>query len=1151
MSFLKKLFGSDEESKKLIGGILAKDLDRIKKTVQPSKDFTKSCKIWSDYKCNRQNVLELLNQGIDVKHVKDNKIPVLFLAEDQDTYDIFLYFDAEPNINSYDVERLDFYKFSPFILDKYWDTFNKMIIEPTYLNVSIASLERIDVVDFLIEKKLDIDKLIEKKTFRNYGHIFYTISQAITFSSYENQAETFIKKVKPDFEKFVEANSCDFSYQIPVRLFYFKDLLNTMAYFSFKPDYLDRYERIFGKIDYQEKSSSGENLAFLIPMISEPHHQNQVLKFLINNGVNPMEENNHGVSYYKWILQNPKGKKVQISEMDKFAKKVENQNQIDSLSNSKAMSIKGFSSDIMQNNLPYDIEKLILEEVFVNLDNASSTEILAYDFVLRSSEMEHSFEIFLCIPDKSDSNIEIKRIGKTNVRKSEVETTIDGPGGSGKVVSTSDTGLEISFECTIEIDESMKPVEFNIYHSILPNYNVDDDAEPKIEMKILNNFSVNGDKIIRVLVSISYSKKMVSKYGKDFSSATEGAFVDSYNSCGHLKRVDMMVVTFTTAKKGIGLVENLKKDYIDKLSFQYQFEYDFSKYLLRIDNASYRDKVLHVLKYAVLSNNKELFDLVRMNLDDDKYVNECLVRAIKPLVILDNPTIDPFRIIKYADTMRKPIEIPKGTTQKVNQKMKKLKIIPSKTLTLKQTEIVNAILQNSDEREALKLIDIGYPINFSISNNLNLLHLACLSDKLNVAKALIDVGIDINSQTTSNPVGDTNQMQSNNIGGFSPLHIACQNGNQQIVKLLIDLGADVNLVTQQELTPLMKASEKNHTEIVKMLIEQGANINQTNASIESALILASQKNSGDAATRLIEAGANVNGEDKNHRPAIAYFIIKGNISLVDLLIKNGANFDYEKKLKNLAFYSAIIDSIQSKNYSKELVKLLKDNGYDLNTYLDGHHAIYIMNESEYPMSELEYYAELSGMSKEDIKLHMSRNDLNDIEKFTKLIIKDNHQATKDYLLKNGININSHKAFNGSINWFLDQYRADEYNDEKTIIEIEKLLKFYKSINSYLDYKNDLQLTSLLYILMLLLFEEKSFGEVNKIYLKIIDKLLAFGCNVNCVVSSQTALDIVEAIQDKKTKKYLIDLFSKYGGVKFDDLSGQWAETINFLMNFDN
>ena len=133
------------------------------------------------------------------------------------------------------------------------------------------------------------------------------------------------------------------------------------------------------------------------------------------------------------------------------------------------------------------------------------------------------------------------------------------------------------------------------------------------------------------------------------------------------------------------------------------------------------------------------------------------------------------------------------------------------------------------------------------------LHVAAMKNRLEIAKLLINSGLDPNAKRSSDSTPLIFAIQKNNyqmvklfldngvpatqkVSRHMPaIHCAAQWGHVDIIKLLIERGANVNRTYWQDVTPLCKAVSADHLEAVKLLLKLGAKIDK------KALLFASQK----------------------------------------------------------------------------------------------------------------------------------------------------------------------------------------------------------------------------------------------------------------------------------------------------------------------
>lgn len=149
------------------------------------------------------------------------------------------------------------------------------------------------------------------------------------------------------------------------------------------------------------------------------------------------------------------------------------------------------------------------------------------------------------------------------------------------------------------------------------------------------------------------------------------------------------------------------------------------------------------------------------------------------------------------------------------------------------TKIYTAEVEcQSVERELIKLLDgderswqhihsvtkekAGQVDSYGIS----LLYIAACQGHLDVVKALIAAGANLNQQADK---------------GISSLFIAAQQGHLDVVNALIAAGADVFLNREDGCSPLVMAVQMGHIEVVKLLIAAGADVSLALTDILSSI----------------------------------------------------------------------------------------------------------------------------------------------------------------------------------------------------------------------------------------------------------------------------------------------------------------------------
>ncbi len=237
----------------------------------------------------------------------------------------------------------------------------------------------------------------------------------------------------------------------------------------------------------------------------------------------------------------------------------------------------------------------------------------------------------------------------------------------------------------------------------------------------------------------------------------------------------------------------------------------------------------------------------------------------------------------------------------------------------------------------------GYPVLFWAINHTN--------DMSDIIKLLIEHGANLNRKYHD--------------GGTTILTQAIHFGEAHInnIRTLIDGGENVNLLTDNKWSALMEAVSKKDKNIIQLLLENGADINIITTHGDTGLMyLARDENDTSELIRLfIKSGADINKQNEFGHTPLFFAAEHGHKNNIQTLLELGANPKITENDGSTALMKAIfaerpteiiriltkyIDMNQvnrqgatalcvaTANQQYETIKILVDNGADLNQYCD-------------------------------------------------------------------------------------------------------------------------------------------------------------------------------------------------------------------------
>ena len=178
----------------------------------------------------------------------------------------------------------------------------------------------------------------------------------------------------------------------------------------------------------------------------------------------------------------------------------------------------------------------------------------------------------------------------------------------------------------------------------------------------------------------------------------------------------------------------------------------------------------------------------------------------------------------------------------------------------------------------------------------NIIHnISCFNDRkmLEFVEYFVEQGVSLNAQ---------------NHVGSSPLHSAAVSDDLNKAILLLDMGADPNAENAEMTTPIFETTNQH---IVKLMIAHGADPNHKNAYGENPL---HHCPSYECVKALVESGADVNALNKEGASPLLTMIDLGSQDSCDAaiyLIKHGAEMNTNLIDPNIAHANDYFDTIMS------------------------------------------------------------------------------------------------------------------------------------------------------------------------------------------------------------------------------------------------
>lgn len=202
-----------------------------------------------------------------------------------------------------------------------------------------------------------------------------------------------------------------------------------------------------------------------------------------------------------------------------------------------------------------------------------------------------------------------------------------------------------------------------------------------------------------------------------------------------------------------------------------------------------------------------------------------------------------------------------------------------------------------------------------------------LENNFEIAKLMIQNGVDINGEISGYETALTHAIRRNNMTLFNAL-----------IRMKVDPDVPDNNGAIPE-TPIFIAIERNSKEMVQILIQSGANIEARCYGDDTPLICAAAHGCDEILSILIEAGADLEAVDNRGNTALIKAIRSHQIGCTYIFIKAGANLEARSNIGFTPLMHAVEyineNSPETENIINEIISYLISAGANIHAKCRG------------------------------------------------------------------------------------------------------------------------------------------------------------------------------------------------------------------------